>query len=247
MPDGHLAVFERDAGLLLVERCVQAHLAEAERLGAEFLHGDAVVAWQTNGNSVSVRTESQTYHAAGLVITAGPWAASMLGDVGVTFRVLRKHLHWFACEDTRYQRDCGCPTFFYETADGYFYGFPRIDRRGLKIGEHSGGTQIADPVLDDRSVDAGDRRRVTDFLASHLPGVSHRPLDHDVCYYTMTPDDHFIVDHHPNHPQVAIAAGMSGHGFKFTGVLGEALADMVLAGATRLPIEFLSLQRPTLR
>jgi glycine/D-amino acid oxidase-like deaminating enzyme len=80
-------------------------------------------------------------------------------------------------------------------------------------------------------------------LSAHLPGVSQEVTAHSVCLYTMSPDEHFIVDRHPAHPSVVFAAGLSGHGFKFTPVLGEALADLALDGSTELPIGFLSLSR----
>jgi len=64
-----------------------------------------------------------------------------------------------------------------------------------------------------------------------------------VCLYTMSPDEHFVVDLHPRHPRVAFAAGLSGHGFKFTSVLGEALADLALDGGSNLPIGFLNCRR----
>ncbi len=243
VPEGSEAVFERQAGYLLVEECVLAHLEAARRRGTELRSGESVVAYRTGGGGVVVRTESDSYAADRLVITAGPWAGALLADLNVPLRVLRKHLHWYACDDARYRADRGCPTFFYETAEGYFYGFPQLDDQGVKLAEHSGGTVVADPLADDKAVEPLDRQRVEQFLAAHLPGVSNRPTAHAVCYYTSTLDEHFIVDVHPLHPRVVFAAGLSGHGFKFTGVLGEALADLALQGKTNLPIEFLSSRR----
>jgi glycine/D-amino acid oxidase-like deaminating enzyme len=85
--------------------------------------------------------------------------------------------------------------------------------------------------------------RVQSFLAEHLPGVTPKPTGHAICMYTMTPDEHFLVGLHPRHPEVALVAGLSGHGFKFTPVLGEILAELALDGATRQPIEFLAPDR----
>ncbi len=72
-------------------------------------------------------------------------------------------------------------------------------------------------------------------------------LRHSVCLYTLSPDENFIVDQHPEYPQVAFAAGLSGHGFKFVPVLGRILADLALNGRSDLPIEFLSCRRPGLQ
>ena len=72
-------------------------------------------------------------------------------------------------------------------------------------------------------------------------------MKHSTCLYPMSPDEHFVVDRHPLYPQVVFAAGLAGHGFKFTCVLGEALADLALEGRAGLAIGFLSLERPGLR
>ena len=71
-------------------------------------------------------------------------------------------------------------------------------------------------------------------------------LRYAACMYTMSPDEHFVLDLHPDHPQVALAAGLSGHGFKFAAGFGEILADLALDGRTGAPIAFLSATRPVL-
>ncbi len=105
---------------------------------------------------------------------------------------------------------------------------------------------MSDPLAIGRDVDTADVARVEAFLAAHLPGVQRSLAGHSPCMYTMTADEHFIVDRHPADPRVLIAAGLSGHGFKFTCVLGEALAELACDGSTQLPIGFLSLSRPGL-
>jgi glycine/D-amino acid oxidase-like deaminating enzyme len=157
--------------------------------------------------------------------------------------VRRKHLDWYPGPAESYAVDRGCPAFLFETPVGDFYGIPAFDGYGLKAGEHTGGAVVADPLLEDRGVDVEDRRRVETFLEAHLPRLGRPASDHRTCYYTMSPDCHFVIDRHPEQANVAFAAGLSGHGFKFTGVLGEALADLVTTGRTELPIGFLGLKR----
>jgi glycine/D-amino acid oxidase-like deaminating enzyme len=106
---------------------------------------------------------------------------------------------------------------------------------------------VGDPLAVSRQVDPVEQRRVEDFLAAHLPQAVPPFSRHSVCMYTMTPDSHFIVDRHPAWPQVVFAAGLSGHGFKFTGVLGQALVELALDGKTSLPVAFLACDRPALR
>ena len=217
VPDDSAAVFEAGAGYLYVERCVIAHLEQASRDGAELRNGITVHGWSTTtSGGVTVETDAGSLTADRLVITAGAWADDLLADLGIRLHVRRKPLHWFANDDPRYRLDDGCPVFLYERPDGVFYGFPdAADGRGVKAASHLGGTLIDDPLDVSREVDLPERATVQRFLAQHLPGVSDRATDHAVCMYTMSPDEHFIVDRHPQHPQVAFAVGLSGHGFKF--------------------------------
>lgn len=244
LPPGHAAVFEQNAGYLLVEECVLAHLEAARQCGAEHRTGESITDWHEDDGHFVVQTTGGEYRAARLVLAGGAWASRLLPNLGVPLRVLRKHLHWYDADPQIFHHESGCTTFLFETPDhSYFYGFPAIDDRGLKVAEHSGGEVLDDPLQLDRSPDPADRQRVEQFLATYLPAVSHRPLHHDVCLYTMSPDTHFLVDHVPGHPRAAFAAGLSGHGFKFTSVLGEILADLIHSGQSPLPIEFLGLTR----
>jgi sarcosine oxidase len=243
VPDGCEVVFERDAGYLRVEDCVRTHVDEALRLGAELRTGEAVQAWRFDGGQFVVETDRERYTAPRLVLAPGAWAGQLLAELQIPLRVVRKHLHWLRNDDPRLREDSGCPAFFYETPEGYYYGFPQIDDRGVKAAEHSGGDEVADPLQVDRSLDPAELARVQAFLADRLPGVSAQPTGHAVCMYTMTTDEHFLVDRHPRWPQAAFVAGLSGHGFKFTPVLGEILAQLVLDGGSPHPIGFLSPRR----
>ncbi|MEX0677051.1 MAG: N-methyl-L-tryptophan oxidase [Pirellulales bacterium] len=241
------AVFETRAGYLLVERCVLAHANEAARLGAELHQGETIRAWRTDGSGVIVETDLAGYAADRLVITVGAWAGQLLGELGIGFEVRRKPLYWYRARGDAYRADRGCPAFFYELESGSFYGVPQIDAAGVKVAEHTGGPVVDDPLAVNRDIDPADERRVAAFVAECLSGATTECTDHTVCMYTMTPDGHFVVDRHPQYPQVVFAAGLSGHGFKFTGALGEALTELALDGKTGLPIEFLSANREGLR
>jgi len=236
IPGQATTLFEPDAGLLPVEHCIELQLAKAVALGAEHRWGDAVLGWQETGDSVSVTTDAGRVEADRLIIAAGSWAGEMLAELGLPLRVLRKHLHWFETGDVH--SDSG---FFYALDHGQFYGFPTQDGL-IKLGEHSGGEVIEDPLLASADPDPEDTARVTDFAREYLPGVGQEQR-HAVCFYTMTPDGQFIVDRVPGSRRVAFAAGLSGHGFKFTPVLGEILADLVLEGRSHFELDFLGLNR----
>jgi sarcosine oxidase len=245
---GLTGVFESRAGYLKVEECVAACLAEAKRHGAELLPNVEVHDWQA-GNDILVRTAAGDFRANRLVITAGAWAGPLLHSLGVPLEVRRKPLLWYEPRDASANAAAltraanGFPCFLFELPHGIFYGFPAVDDRGLKAAEHSGGDTVLDPLTVDRQLHAGDGERVDQFLQSYIPSVRTPCREHAVCLYTMSPDEHFIVDRHPDDPRIVFAAGLSGHGFKFTPVLGQALAELATEGVTRQPTAFLSLGR----
>jgi sarcosine oxidase len=246
LPDEYEAIFERRAGYLLVEECVIAHAEQARRLGAQLQTGETIRSWRTDGAGFVVETDQSRYAADRLIICAGAWAGQLLGELGIPLEVRRKPLYWWATHGDGYWASAGCPGFLYDLPEGCFYGVPQIDPSGIKVAEHTGGAIVDDPLAVDRDVDLEERERVAAFVAGHLPQATTVCARQTVCMYTMTRDAHFVVDQHPRHPQVVFAAGLSGHGFKFTCVLGEVLAELAIDGRARLPIEFLSAARPGL-
>ncbi len=241
VPEGMVGALEPRGGYLVPEDCVLAHCDAARADGAE-LRSEAVRSWSADGDGVRVETEASSYRGARLVVTAGAWAPALLASIGVRLRVLRKVLLWYPTDAVQLRVDAGCPGYLFELPNGVFYGYPEIGGR-VKLAEHSGGEEVADPLVLDRSLHAADRAPVDAFVVECLNGVSTECSDHAVCMYTVSPDHHFIVDRHPDAPQVSFAAGLSGHGFKFAPVLGEALADLATRGETELPIGFLGLSR----
>ncbi len=253
VPEGAAAVFETRAGYLRVEACVRAHAEAARRAGAELRTNETVVAWSVErSGEVVVQTDVGQYRAARLVIAPGAWAPQLLTDLGIAFEVLRKAVFWYSTEAPEFGAN-ELPCFLFEmteldeegdpAAHCEFYGFPAIDDLGVKVAEHTGGIVVRDPLNVARELLPADQARVEAFTTACLPQLGYRLHAHRVCLYTMSPDRHFIVDRHPRHANVVFAAGLSGHGFKFTPVLGEALADLAIDGTTRLPIEFLGLRR----
>lgn len=237
VPTGFVSVLETRAGYLLVEECVASQLAAARAAGAEILAPCEVLGWEP-GTQIRIRTTAGTITTEKLIVTAGAWAGDLLADLDLQFAVRRKSMFWFAPQ----QSFNDVPCYLYDLSPGVFYGFPEIDGR-VKVAEHSGGERIEDPLNYDRQINAHDAQRVLDFLGECLPHVTASLVEHQTCLYTMSPDEHFVVDFYPREKNVVFAAGLSGHGFKFTPVLGKALAEMALAGGTRLPMDFWGLSR----
>ena len=244
IPDGNDVLFEPDGGYLHVEDCVRTHAKLAIRHGAELRTGEAVRSWQSDGTRVRVVTDRAEYSADSLVITAGAWASQVLAELGLPLTVVRKTLHWHRVRSSSPPEH---PTFYFDRPAGSFYGFPCIDGHTVKLAQHSGGEPVADPLAVDRTLRESDAAPIREFVTECMPHLEPQTERHAVCLYTNTPDHHFVIDRHPEFANVVLGAGFSGHGFKFTSVLGDVLADLAVKGQTDLAIGFLGLDRPTLR
>ena len=237
------AVVEPTAGFLYIEECVKAHVREAERLGAVVHAGEPTISWQAAGNGVEVVTAKGRYGAAKLILTAGPWAGGLLARHGAALTVMRQVPLWFGSSDAAQFRRDRFPVFIADTPEGHFYGLPAIDSNGVKVARHYGAPELPGPSAIERTVTDADEAPVRRFLREHIPSADGPRRRSSVCIYTLTPDRHFIIDRHPDHANVAIAAGFSGHGFKFASVVGEILADLVETGWAVLPIELFRIGR----
>ena len=241
--DDHAVLHEPDAGYLQVEACVRTHIEQAGRAGAELRFGETCLGWRADGDTVEVTTDRRRYEAGALIVTAGAWAAQVLADLALPLTVLRKVQFWHPVHPTSVGEHQASPAFLFDLPGGTFYGFPCIDGATVKVAEHSGGTVIDDPAHVDRACHEDDIHPIEQFVGTVLPNLHPRPQSHAVCLYTMAPRERFIVDRHPRFPNVIVAAGFSGHGFKFTPAIGQALADLALGGTTPLPIGFLAMRR----
>ncbi|HEX2180756.1 MAG TPA: N-methyl-L-tryptophan oxidase [Rubrobacteraceae bacterium] len=238
-----VALYEKNAGFVRPEESVRAHLDRAASLGADLRFEEPVLSWEATGSGVRVETPIDSYEAERLVISPGAWAPRLLADLGLPLEVTRQVMFWFEPVDgldlflpERF------PIFIWEPDDGnMFYGFPaQDDDSGVKAAFFRAGGVPTDPETIDREVREEEVDFLRGYLAEHVPDLAGRCLDAKACMYTNTPDEHFVISPHPEHLQVAVACGFSGHGYKFCGVVGEILADLATEGSTRHPIDLFS-------
>lgn len=240
IPDHTVALFEAKAGLVFCERAVTAHLRAATRAGADLRWDEPVLKWhaEPNGGGVTVQTARSTYTADRLVITPGPWAPDILGQLADSFVVERQILFWFqppaGTQDFSPER---FPVYIWQRSDNATpYGFPAVDgaHGGVKIAFYRKPTpEPCTPETVDRSIRPDDVESMRSAVRDVLPGLDGPLLRATTCLYTLTPDLHFSIGAHPAFPQVVVAAGFSGHGFKFCSVVGEIVADLVRSGRCR--------------
>lgn len=239
IPDEMEVVFEPTAGYLLVEDCVRAQLQRAIGAGAEWKQ-QVVVGWDANDRGVRVETLEEVFTAGQLVVCGGAWSSQLLRDIGVSLRVIQKHQYWF---DAPSGASSNLPVFFFEVPSGWFYGFPTIGDSGMKLAQHSGGIVRDSPFDLATAHDEEDLQRVSRFAADHISFDVGDLISQQACMYTQSADDHFFIDRHPRHGNVVLAAGLSGHGFKFTPVLGLVLAQLASGEQPELPLDFLKIDR----
>jgi len=227
VPDSWQAGYGARSGFLDVETALHALGDQARILGVKIREDEPVRAWEPDGEGVRVTTDASTYTADRLIVTAGAWNARMLSQLGLPLEVRRKVLFWLEVENESLFVPGEIPVFMSDSDWGSIYGFPIWERSGLKIARHDGGA-TADPETLDRVVRAGEEDDVVGLARDIFPGVTGNVIESAVCMYTVTPDENFIVDRHPEYPQVTIGAGFSGHGFKFATAIGEQLAALSL-------------------
>jgi sarcosine oxidase len=225
--DGDVAVHDPRAGYLDPEACNAAHLAVASRHGAELRFDEPVTGWRADGGGVEVTTSTASYSAERLVLSLGARTAELLP--GLPLEVERQVVFWLEpAEESRLFDVNRFPIWAHEYIPGEIcYGFPRLPR-GVKASIMHSGEKYgrADDVR--REVDEAEAGPLRDALAGVLPGLGRgKVIRRDTCLFTNTPDHDFIIDTHPEHPQVLISSACSGHGFKFASAIGELQADLV--------------------
>ena len=239
-----VALFETDGGVLNPERAVRAHLNLAESSGAEMRFGVAMESWHATDKGFELRLSDGTQISASkLVLALGPWFQETLESLGVRIRVQRNIQAWFSPGTHAYDAP-GFPAFLVnrQGLPAPLYGFPDFGD-GIKAAFHGFG-DLTDAKHVNREIDlARDVAPVARALEQWMPGAVRTFREAKPCMYTLTPDEHFVIDHHPDHANLILCGGFSGHGFKFAPVVGEIGAELTLDGGSHHDIGFLSLKR----
>jgi len=231
--------FEHSAGFLHPEECIAAQLEVARRLGAEVRKEERVLEWRPSATGVRVATDRGSYEAERLILSAGAWMPALVKELEARARVFRQVLFWFEAGGPREifapER---MPVYIRVPDEGaeMFYGFPAINGPGggMKMaGEQFERTCLPDEM--DRDVSESEVDAMYALASPHLR-MSSRCVRAVACKYTVTPDFGFIIDHLPASDRVWLASPCSGHGFKHSAAVGEALAELAIEGRTQFEI-----------
>lgn len=242
-PENFSALYEPGGGFLHAEKSIQAHMNQAIRFGAKILQEERFLGWRPDGAGVKVRTDRAEYLASHLLVCGGSWTSRILSDLKLPLTLRRMLLAWFRAPVV-HSAAGGTPCFIFDMDTDFIYGFPMIDGKTVKIASHHGFEEMTEPEEKDSHPPAENRlESLREFIRAHLPHMTTDLERANHCIYTMTPDEDFVLDLHPEYPQVGIAGGFSGHGFKFSSVVGEVMADLCQSGRSNHPVGFLSLRR----
>jgi monomeric sarcosine oxidase len=247
--DDMVVLYQPESGLLAPSKCVRAHIHLAQKHGADVHDHTVVTSIDIHSDSVTVNTTQGDYSAGKLIITAGAWAGGLLASIGLTLPLqpLRcQEAHFYPTENPALHEAGQMPVFIYHGrayGDFALYGLPSHEGSGVKTAFH-GGIPFNHPSEIDYTPDPAHLEHIRMFTRRHIPAIGDGKAGLTrICLYTMTPDEHFIIDTHPEHSHVAIGSPCSGHGFKFSTGIGKILADLVTHGSTDQDISLFSVRR----
>lgn len=236
---------EPNAGVLFPENAILAFRRLAIEEGAELSIDNPVTNLDITEDSVTVETREDTFTADKLLVSAGAYSNKLLPQLGLDLELKpsRRSIAWFDADEDYYSSDV-FPGFVGVSSNGNFYGFPSIGGSGVKIGKHYVGDH-SEPEFINKEFGSypKDESLLRGFLDEYMPKAGGYLKRGEVCMYTLTEDRNFVIDLHPDYSNVAIAAGFSGHGYKYASAVGEVLAQLLTEGKTDLDISIFSAQR----
>jgi monomeric sarcosine oxidase len=239
--DDQVAIYQKDAGVLAATRCVNAMLRTAAQYSA-VLQSQEPVEHLKLGQHLEVKTAKGHYTSEKLVICAGPWLGKVMKELELPLRVEQQQVLYVTVKNGHLHTPNAMPLFINRDPTADVYGFPLFDHpTAIKISDHANAPTTN---LEERNFDLMQpwAQNTVERAKSFLPNIIGDPIHFELCLYTKTPDEHFILDLHPSHKNVAVAGGFSGHGFKFGPVLGEIMADL-LGGNTKHDLSLFKVNR----
>jgi sarcosine oxidase len=241
LPPTNDVVFEPDAGMLAAAQAVAIQIDLARSHGGDktqILAGTPVREIDLGGARPVVVTETHAISAERLIVAAGAWVKRLLPELAVPLQVTRQQVLYFRPIESSPFRIGQFPVFIFKGPgeDNAFYGMPEFQGVGVKVARHAGPEVNPDQI--DREVSDDYRRIVKGFLRGHIPALADAPIDlTETCLYTVAPDEQFLVDFLPGRSDVIVASPCSGHGFKFSCLIGRVLADLAMKGESTIGIE----------
>ncbi len=249
MPAGSRFILQAQGGLIASERAIVTHTRLAQAAGAAIHARERVLHWDASpgGEGVTVHTDRRCYQAGRLILTAGAWMSELAPVLAGLVVPERQVLAWLQPHRPELFTPSRFPVFNLQVEEGRYYGFPIYEVPGFKFGRYHHRNEVTTADALPREPDGDDEALLRTFAERYFPLGAGPTMALRTCMFTNTPDEHFVLDHHPEYKQVVLASPCSGHGYKFCSVIGEILADLATGGSqTRHEIGFLRLPRQAL-
>jgi len=239
LPENMFACYVPQGGFVNASKTVRAQLEQARHLGATMHDQVQVRQLDLSGEQPQLETSIGQFRCNRLVVTPGPWAAQILAELSLPLQVTRQQKFYFRPQNIEAYQPEYLPVFAdYHSLN---YGFP-YSGPGLKVADDNLG-QVTAPDTIDRTLDPSKQAELKAWLDKIMPQAGFTFVQGSTCMYTVTPDRDFLLGPHPGHKNVWVGAGFSGHGFKFTPLIGKILAELSAEGGTGHPIERFRLDR----
>ena len=237
LDDDEIAVLDPQGGYLRPEAAIAGYLKLAGQDGAVLHFGERITAIEPGDGGVTLRSADGLYRARKVVVATGSWIAQLVPQLKAHAVPIRQVVAWYEPRDSFATEPRRMPCFLRdEGGGGSYFGFPAIGIDGVKVGRHAHFREPINPDEPNPPVNDADTALLDGFISKRVPAAAGRRVNAVTCRYTMLPSEDFLLDLAPGNPNVVVASPCSGHGFKFTSVVGEILADLALEGATSLPV-----------
>ncbi len=244
VPKGMDILWQQDSGFLHAAACVATHLQLAERHGADIRENTPVTRIDWHADVPRVETKDGHFRARKIIVTTGAWTERLVAELNLPLTVTRQQVCYYrpADKNSHAYTPERFPVFVEVTAENeFFYGIPDFGKNGVKVARHGWGQPIS-PDTCNRTPDADYIARLDAYVQERIPSLG-KAAHAEVCLYTETPDEDFIIDAHPDCPDVLIAAGFSGHGFKFCALVGRIMNELAQTDKTSFDISHFSIRR----
>ncbi len=244
LPDSWDGVYQPDAGILQPELAIELMVALAEDRGAVVLTNTCIRSLEPKGEGVRLVTgDGRVIEAAAAIVAAGPWISDLVAELKPHLTLTRQVMAWFDPVAPELTKPGRFPVFLLQTETDAIYGIPDFAGTGVKAASHLPGRELPSADHARQDGEPADVGAVLRAMERYAPAAAGPVTRTRTCIYTHAPDEDFIVDYHPDHPNIVFVSACSGHGFKFASVLGEALADLATTGSTDLDLSRFRLAR----
>lgn len=236
-----IALLDPQGGYLRPEAAVMGHLKLAAADGAALHFGEKVTAIEPGESGVSIVSDTGRYTASKVIVATGSWIGELVPALRDHAVPIKQVVSWYQPTDGFVTMPQRMPVFIRDEGEnGSFFGFPAIGTDGVKVGRHAHFREPIDPNQPNPPVNDRDTDLLDGFIRRRLPAAAGLRVRSTTCRYTMLPSEDFLLDLLPGDKRIVVASPCSGHGFKFTSVVGEILSDLALDGGTDLPIDAFS-------